>query len=191
MVKNKIRKSLSEQGQSISDSSKSNISFLIQENVLEKINTHEMQNIALYFPFRNEVNTNLLIQAFTKLKKNIYIPKVIDDEMMAFNLLDEQPNFFINQFGIKEVKSEDYVNINEIDLMFIPMAGVDLNGYRLGYGSGYFDRIIGSINEEVSRPLLVGLCYQYQICNMHFGEKHDLKYDYVFSENNQMISYHS
>ena len=141
MVKNKIRKSLFEQGQSISDLSKSNISFLIQENVLEKINTHEMQNIALYFPFRNEVNTNLLIQAFTKLKKNIYIPKVIDDEMMAFNLLDEQPNFFINQFGIKEVKSEDYVNINEIDLMFIPMTGVDLNGYRLGYGSGYFDRI--------------------------------------------------
>ena len=59
MVKNKIRKSLFEQGQSIYDSSKSNISFLIKENVLEKINTHEMQNIALYFPFRNEVNTNL------------------------------------------------------------------------------------------------------------------------------------
>ena len=60
-----------------------------------------MINIALYFPFRNEVNTNLLIQAFTKLQKNIYMPKVIDETNMAFNLLDDQSKFSINQIWNK------------------------------------------------------------------------------------------
>ena len=191
MVKNKIRKSLFEQGQSISSLTKSTVSLLIQENVLKQINTSEMQNIVLYFPFRNEVDTDLLIKAFTELQKNIYIPKVIDERKLAFNLLCKQSKFLFNKFGIKEIKNENYVDINEIDLMFIPMAGFDLSGYRLGYGSGYFDRIIGSLNEQTSRPLLVGLGYQYQACDTHFGEKHDLKYDLIFIENNKMFSYHS
>ena len=45
------------------------------------------------------------------------------------------------------------------------------------------------LDEQSIKPLLVGLAYQYQICEMHFGEKHDLKYDLVFSENNEMFSY--
>ena len=44
----------------------------------------------------------------------------------------------------------DYIDINEIDLMFIPMVGVDPNGYRLGYGSGYFDRELAFFRRVVS-----------------------------------------
>ena len=190
MVKNKIRKSLFEQGQSISNSSKSSKSYLIQKNVLKKINASEILNIVLYFPFRNEVDTSLLMQAFSELQKNIYMPKVINENEMVFNLLDDRSEFLINKFGIKEIDSERYIDINEIDLMFVPMVGVDPNGYRLGYGSGYFDRVIGALEDYKFKPLLVGLGYQYQICDVYFGEQHDLKYDLIFSDN-KMYSYRS
>ena len=189
MVKNKIRKSLFEQGQSISNESKNKLGLQIQKHALEIIDTRDIDNIALYFPFRNEVNTNILVKTFTNLHKNIYMPKVLDETNMAFNLLCNKSKFSINKFGIKELDNTDYIDINNIDLMFIPMVGVDPNGYRLGYGSGYYDRIISSFDEQSIKPLLVGLAFEYQVFEMHFGEMHDLKYNLVFSENNEMFSY--
>ena len=189
MVKNKIRKSLFEQGQSISNESKNKLGLQIQKHALEKIDTRDIDNIALYFPFRNEVNTNILVKAFTNLHKNIYMPKVLDETNMAFNFLCNKSNFSINRFGIKELDNTDYIDINNIDLMFIPMVGVDPNGCRLGYGSGYYDRIVSSFDEQSIKPLLVGLAFEYQVFEMHFGEMHDLKYNLVFSENDEMFSY--
>jgi 5-formyltetrahydrofolate cyclo-ligase len=189
MVKNKIRKSLFEQGQSISNESKNKLGLQIQKHALEIIDTRDIDNIALYFPFRNEVNTNILVKAFTNLHKNIYMPKVLDETNMAFNLLCNKSKFSINKFGIKELDNTDYIDINNIDLMFIPMVGVDPNGYRLGYGSGYYDRIVSSFDERSIKPLLVGLAFEYQVFEMHFGEMHDLKYNLVFSENDEMFSY--
>jgi 5-formyltetrahydrofolate cyclo-ligase len=189
MVKNKIRKSLFEQGQSISNESKNKLGLQIQKHALEIIDTRDIDNIALYFPFRNEVNTNILVKAFTNLHKNIYMPKVLDETNMAFNLLCNKSKFSINRFGIKELDNTDYIDINNIDLMFIPMVGVDPNGCRLGYGSGYYDRIVSSFDERSIKPLLVGLAFEYQVFEMHFGEMHDLKYNLVFSENDEMFSY--
>ena len=189
MVKNKIRKSLFEQGQSISNESKNKLGLQIQKQALEIIDTRDIDNIALYFPFRNEVNTNILVKAFKNLHKNIYMPKVLDETNMAFNLLCNKSKFSINRFGIKELDNTDYIDINNIDLMFIPMVGVDPNGYRLGYGSGYYDRIVSSFDEQSNKPLLVGLAFEYQVFEMHFGEMHDLKYNLVFSENDEMFSY--
>ena len=189
MVKNKIRKSLFEQGQSISNESKNKLGLQIQKQALEIIDTRDIDNIALYFPFRNEVNTNILVKAFTNLHKNIYMPKVLDETNMAFNLLCNKSKFSINRFGIKELDNTDYIDINNIDLMFIPMVGVDPNGCRLGYGSGYYDRIVSSFDEQSIKPLLVGLAFEYQVFEMHVGEMHDLRYNLVFSENDEMFSY--
>jgi 5-formyltetrahydrofolate cyclo-ligase len=189
MVKNKIRKSLFEQGQSISNESKNKLGLQIQKHALEIIDTRDINNIALYFPFRNEVNTNILVKAFTNLHKNIYMPKVLDETNMAFNLLCNKSKFSINKFGIKELDNTDYIDINNIDLMFIPMVGVDPNGCRLGYGSGYYDRIVSSFDKQSIKPLLVGLAFEYQVFEMHIGEMHDLRYNLVFSENDEMFSY--
>ena len=189
MVKNKIRKSLFEQGQSISNESKNKLGLQIQKQALEIIDTIDIDNIALYFPFRNEVNTNILVKAFTNLHKNIYMPKVLDETNMAFNLLCNKSKFSINRFGIKELDNTDYIDINNIDLMFIPMVGVDPNGCRLGYGSGYYDRIVSSFDKQSIKPLLVGLAFEYQVFEMHVGEMHDLRYNLVFSENDDMFSY--
>ena len=189
MVKNKIRKSLFEQGQSISNESKNKLGLQIQKHALEIIDTRDIDNIALYFPFRNEVNTNILVKAFTNLHKNIYMPKVLDETNMAFNLLCNKSKFSINKFGIKELDNTDYIDINNIDLMFIHMVGVDPNGCRLGYGSGYYDRIVSSFDKQSIKPLLVGLAFEYQVFEMHIGEMHDLRYNLVFSENDEIFSY--
>ena len=66
--------------------------------------------------------------------------------------------------------------------MLIPFVGVDINGYRIGYGGGYFDRALSSLNNFKKKPIIVGLGYDYQILSEALAEPHDLKYQMVFTE---------
>jgi 5-formyltetrahydrofolate cyclo-ligase len=66
--------------------------------------------------------------------------------------------------------------------MFIPFVGVDINGCRLGYGGGYFDRALEGISLLNKRPLIIGMGFDYQIVNEEFGMSYDVKYDIVITE---------
>ena len=188
MVKNKIRKSLFEQGQSLSDEYKAKSDLIIQTSVLKEIDFGTKKNILLYFPFRNEVFVNLILKELKQQSKNIYMPRVIDKETIKFNLMEDSDILIENKFGIPEQDNNSYLTPSLFDVMFIPLVGVDSGGHRLGYGSGYFDRVLGSFKTVNQRPLIVGLAYDYQICNEKFGKEHDLKYDIVISEK-RVLSY--
>ena len=94
-----------------------------------------------------------------------------------------------NKYGISEIDdNKNYIGLEGFNMIFIPFVGVDKNGYRLGYGGGYFDRALEKIKLCISKPLIVGLGYDYQIMNNYFGENHDMKYDIVITES-RVLSY--
>ena len=116
------------------------------------------------------------------------MPIIISEQMMKFNLLQENSILEKNKFGINEIISEDFIDPFSFDTMFIPLVGVDINGCRLGYGGGFFDRALSKMNTSKIKPLIVGLCYDFQIVDEEFGEPHDVKYDLVITETN-ILSY--
>ena len=61
-------------------------------------------------------------------------------------------------------------------------------GFRLGYGGGYFDRALEKVKLCASKPLIVGMGYDYQILDISYGESHDMKYDIVITES-RVLSY--
>ena len=83
-----------------------------------------------------------------------------------------------------ESNSEKFISIDRLDLLLIPFVGVDINGYRLGYGGGYYDRALEKILTSSCEKEIIGMGYEYQILEDVFGEIHDIKYSTVFSENN-------
>ena len=87
-----------------------------------------------------------------------------------------------NKYGITELDNEDFLDPIAFDLMFIPFVGVDINGHRLGYGSGYFDRALQNLKKDKNKILIIGLGYEYQVSKESFGEAHDIKYDIVITE---------
>ena len=110
------------------------------------------------------------------------MPRIISETKIKFNLLDSKSLIHKNKYGIHEIINENYLDPVFFNTMFIPFVGVDINGYRLGYGGGYFDRALEKITKSNDKPLLVGLGYNYQIVDEDFGEKHDIKYDIVITE---------
>ena len=182
MVKNNIRKSLLERGQLLSEKFIIDANNEIQSTAINKINLKESLNNLLYFPFRKEVTLEVVTEELKKYSQNIYMPRIISKTKIKFNLLDSKSLIHKNKYGIHEIINENYLDPVFFNTMFIPFVGVDINGYRLGYGGGYFDRALEKITKSNDKPLLVGLGYNYQIIDKDFGEKHDIKYDIVITE---------
>ena len=189
MVKNKIRKSLFDQGQLLSDKFLLETSSKIQKNVIEEIDIESSKNTLLYFPYKKEIKLNLIIDEIKSYSNNIYLPKIFPNKELRFNLLSDESILVKNKYGISEIDdNKNYIALEEFDIIFIPFVGVDKNGYRLGYGGGYFDRAIEKIKLCVSKPLVLGIGYDYQVMNISFGESHDMKYDTVITES-RVLSY--
>ena len=93
----------------------------------------------------------------------------------------------LNKFNILESIQEDKLLPQNFDLIILPLVGVDQNGNRLGYGGGYYDRALQYIN-NLEKPKIIGLGYQFQVMENIFGENHDVKFDLVFTEKD-IISY--
>ena len=183
MVKNNIRKSLFDQGQLLSDKFLLETSSKIQNNVIEEIDIESSKNTLLYFPYKKEIKLNLIIDEIKSYSNNIYLPKIFPNKELRFNLLSDESILVKNKYGISEIDdNKNYIALEVFDIIFIPFVGVDKNGYRLGYGGGYFDRAIEKIKLCVSKPLVLGIGYDYQVMNISFGESHDMKYDTVITE---------
>ena len=145
MVKDKIRKSLLEQGLTLSSQSIDQLNTQVQKNIIESLDLSKMNNVLLYFPYKQEIKTNLLHQELAKYSHNIYMPKIFPERIMKFNLYTSEYSLVKNKYGITEVDNEEYLEPHFFDAMFIPFVGVDVNGYRIGYGGGYFDRALSSL----------------------------------------------
>ena len=191
MVKNKIRKSLLEQGLTLSSQSIDQLNTQVQKNIIESLNLSKMKNVLLYFPYKQEIKTNLLHQELLKYSHNIYMPKIFPENVMKFNLFTSEYSLTKNKYGITEVDNEEYLEPHLFDAMFIPFVGVDINGFRIGYGGGYFDRALSSLMDSNHRkPLIIGLGYDYQILSKNLAEPHDFRYHKVVTES-RMLSYNS
>ena len=184
MVKNNIRKSLLEQGLALSSSFVKSSNEIIQKKFIHYLDNKEIKNILLYSPFKQEVALDLILETLKDRSINVFLPKVFPNKKLKFNSWTNDSKLVKNKYNIMESNSEKFILIDKLDFLLIPFVGVDMNGCRLGYGSGYYDRALEKILSSSREKEIVGIGYEYQILEDAFGEMHDIKYDIVFSENN-------
>jgi 5-formyltetrahydrofolate cyclo-ligase len=63
--------------------------------------------------------------------------------------------------------------------VLLPMNGWDKQGYRLGYGGGFFDRTLASLKEQ---PVVIGIAYEMARMETIFPQSWDIPVDYVVTE---------
>ena len=184
MVKNNLRKSLLKQGLALSNTFIESSSKTIQLKFIDYLHDQKVKSILLYSPFRQEIKLDLIFKSMKDGLVDIYLPKVLPNKKLKFNLYTRNTNLVKNRYGILESVSKKFININDIQLLVIPFLGVDKKGARLGYGSGYYDRAIGERYESKLEPKIIGLGYEYQLTESSFGESHDMRYNKVITESN-------
>ncbi len=176
MLKKNLRKKILKIRSKI-DSKKNKINFFKILNLLKRQKKIK-KNIGGYFPVNNEIDDLDILKEFEKRKYKICLPVVKDNFGMDFYNFSFKDPLTINKYGIPEPQK---TNVIYPDIILIPMVGFDKNLNRLGYGGGYYDRIIEKLMKK-KKILKIGLAFSCQQINNLPISKYDKKMDYIVTE---------
>jgi 5-formyltetrahydrofolate cyclo-ligase len=80
----------------------------------------------------------------------------VDKFQLHPKLVNDQTEFTTTAFGIEEPMNGKDIDAAAIDIVFVPMLIYDVQGYRVGFGKGFYDRFLPNCREDV---LKVGFSY--------------------------------
>ena len=181
-VKTKYRQSILQKRNTLDSYEVLNLSKIILRSADLELSLSAIKTLGSYFSANNEVDLETLTNI--RLKKNLLttFPKIGPNHSMSLIAPNDFKRLRKNKYDIFEPSDGDEINPIDHEIIIIPTVGVDKNGYRLGYGGGYYDRFLESVIQTSNRPLLIGLIYDFQFIDDSFNELHDIKLDIVFSE---------
>ena len=176
MIKSKLRKEILKI-RKIANKNNINIDF---DKVFKliKINNLEKKSIGGYFPVNYEVNDLEILKRLAKKKYQISLPVIKKNFEMDFYEWSFDEPLKINWYGIPEPNS---VKLIYPDVILVPLVAFDKNLNRLGYGGGYYDRIIEKLSRK-KKILKIGLALSVQKINNVPVTKYDKKLDYIVTD---------
>lgn len=134
--------------------------------------------VGLYGPIRGEVPVRECFTALRRKAMAIYFPRVAEETRLEFARIDAWEQLVRGYRGICEPDpSLPAVPIRELDVLVIPGVAFDLEGRRLGWGKGFYDRALRGY-----RGFRIGLAYDFQILESLPEDPHDERVDAVISE---------
>ncbi|HRN73145.1 MAG TPA: 5-formyltetrahydrofolate cyclo-ligase [Ginsengibacter sp.] len=98
-----------------------------------------------------------------------------DGTGMSHYIITNFDQLELNKFGIEEPPGGKQIDPVEIDLVLIPMLAFDAQGYRVGFGKGYYDRFLAHCRKDT---LKIGLSFFAPVDSIEDTDPHDIKLDY-------------
>ena len=144
------------------------IKILKREKIITKI-------IGGYYPVNFEIDDLSLLREFKKNKFNISLPVIKKNFQMDFYPWSFSEPLKINKYGIPEPEAK---NILYPDVLLIPLLAFDKNLNRLGYGGGYYDRLIEKLSKR-KNIIKIGLAFSVQEIDKVPINIYDQKLDYI------------
>ncbi|MGB3776111.1 MAG: 5-formyltetrahydrofolate cyclo-ligase [Leeuwenhoekiella sp.] len=142
--KSGIRNFFKEKRSELSGDEREELSLKIANKSLD----FDIWNLSFYHIFLpierlREVNTEYLLNILNGKDKNIVLGKVNTSGIELTNfLLTDNTTLKKNTWGIPEPQDGIEVDVNQLDVVFVPLLAFDIRGNRLGYGKGYYDNFL-------------------------------------------------
>ena len=141
-MKSELRKQVLHEMKAISQEQKQFIDQALTEQLLQHPFYQEAKVIATYLSFPHEFQTQELIEQALKNGKKVLIPKTYPKGRMDFVVYNPQ-QLVKTSFGLLEPQGDlEVVDASQIDLIHVPGLAFTTEGYRIGYGGGYYDRYL-------------------------------------------------
>lgn len=148
---------------------RSSLSAIFKNNASKKITREFIANaplkpsdrIACYWPISGEVDTKMLMEILLEQKYACALPKILGkDQPLEFKQYDKTTKLLINnKFKVYEPpKSATTISPT---ILVVPLLAFDSLGHRLGFGGGFYDRTIESLQKK-AEIMTIGLAYSSQ-----------------------------
>ena len=166
MQKDKLRAVIKSERDQFSSKDLAQLSTLVTTNLLSAFQWKKKRiNVFLPIQQNKEIDLRDFIHKVTKLGGNICINRT-DFSKKIMTPIEFNPQLQIknNKYGIPEPFDGKEVQINDIDIVIVPLLCFNANGHRLGYGGGFYDRFL---KQTKSTCINIGVC--------HFAEPRTIK----------------
>ena len=141
-MKSELRKQVLQEMKALPRQQKQFIDQALTEQLLQHPFYQEAKVIATYLSFPHEFQTQELIEQALRDCKKVLIPKTYSKGRMDFVIYDPQ-QLVKTSFGLLEPHGDlGVVDASQIDLIHVPGLAFTMEGYRIGYGGGYYDRYL-------------------------------------------------
>ena len=175
MLKPKLRKKILKLREKINKKNiQINFNQIIEILKKEKVNK---KTIGGYYPVNFEIDDLALLRKFANDKFTISLPVIKKNFQMDFCKWSFSEILKVNKYGIPEPETK---NIVYPDIFLIPLVAFDKNLNRLGYGGGYYDRLITKISKK-KNIIKIGLALSIQEIDKVPINVYDQKLDYIIT----------
>ncbi len=150
-------------------------------NNLEKLNLASIvKHIGGYHSFRNEIDIHDVLGVLRAQSCHIYLPRVAEPGRLDFVAINNSTKMVTGTFGITEPEGPPVPN-KQIELFLVPAVAFDRQGQRLGFGKGFYDRVLRSDGSR--RPIAIGIAYDWQLTTTPLPvEEHDIAMDIIVTD---------
>ena len=184
-MKPAIRKQLRAQRRSIGAGAHAHRSALAAKAVARLRTFASGKRVALYLPFDREADTADLISAARARGVRLFVPIICDRRHARMRFHPLAGKTTPGAFGIAVPRRISRPVLAQwLNLIVVPLVGVDGDGRRLGMGGGYYDRALAFRRRRRywKGPQVVGLAFDCQRTGLVFAEPWDLRLNSLATE---------
>ncbi|MCQ2463471.1 MAG: 5-formyltetrahydrofolate cyclo-ligase [Clostridia bacterium] len=157
IVKRELRDAIKKKRRAMTEEYKRQCDLKIFEKLKNLWAFRSCDTVFAYVSTQIEVDTAEIINYCLQTGRKVAVPRCTEKSgEMLFYYIDSLEQLKPGHFGVREPEAdESRLAGTENGLCLVPALSFDRQGYRLGYGKGYYDRFLSSFGGDV-----VGLCYE-------------------------------
>ena len=150
------------------------------EMLVEKESYKQAKHIGFYYPLPGELDTRDVLAVSRKEGKSAYLPVIVPGHrVLQFLAYKCGADLVQGHYNILQPhRSSQAVPVCDLDLLLVPCLAIDNNGYRLGFGKGWYDKTIG-LSQGEKMPVILFMAYQENLVENCYPHTHDIQADEV------------
>jgi 5-formyltetrahydrofolate cyclo-ligase len=176
-LKNEIRKKVLAARDSLLPEQRSSKSRAIEERLFSLPEFKSAHAVMFFASFRSEVETIPMIRRALEEGKRIILPKVKGNDLALFRIMNVDSDVSPGAWAIPEPGESVPAGIDAIDLIVVPGAAFDERGNRLGYGAGFYDKLLSAFTKPT-----IALAFEMQLVPQVPADPHDIPIRKIVTE---------
>jgi 5-formyltetrahydrofolate cyclo-ligase len=147
--KRALRADLRERRHTLSESARERAAAGITAQLDALVDAAGARSISCFLSIPTEPGTRGFVEAAVRRGIRVLLPVIRTDGLLDWAVADPDGDIADGLFGMPEPVGDllGPIAVNDVDLLIVPAAAVDRSGMRLGWGGGYFDKTLGSMEK--------------------------------------------
>lgn len=150
---------------------------VVERLLMEAFPILQRSVIGFYWPFQGEFDPRAAIHRLREQGAKAALPVVVQ-KAAPLEFREWWPGAPMTA-GVFDLPVPDGTDVVRPQALLIPPVGFDAQGYRLGYGGGYFDRTLAA---AVAQPLKIGVAFELSRMPTIRPQPHDVPMDFIVTE---------